>query len=770
MKFLEISSSRIIKYRKPVIFAYLLLIVICLPGLFRLNVTVEMDDYFLDDDPVLSAGKAFGSVFDDGDFVGVLLESPDVYSRESLELAWRIGTALSSSVPGARTVTSIVTQDGTLTGGHSLEFDNSELLSGDQEIEAFRNAVTASPLLGTSLVSPDQSEAWILLSLEPYAGDGDEISVGRTAWEALEGIDAGEARITPSGIPVVAYRKYVELTEDLIRVIIIAAIVAVILSTIVLRSIKAVLGTLGVFAGAVISVLGIQGWAGATLDSGFLGVPILLTMGISIGYTVHVHRYYKIGMGYSESPAQATAIAVSYTIRPLFYTAVTTIAALLSFFFVDIKPIRWVGHTSGLSVLSAFLLSVLFFPAVMSLGRGKKTAAKKGVGYPERFFKWIVSVSTGHGAMVIVAFVLASGMAVFGLSRLNVDFDAVEMMGTRLPHMQDQIHVGESEIAVGEYMNLMLTMPGDYFQQADAVRRIAELESRLSKIPGVRRVSSITRVLSEVNSLMHRRKPEYSGLPESDVSLGALMRLLNGVLPEERGNWVDDSGSHARLFVELSEFSSKKIESIIDETIETVDDLFPGEVDASVSGSTYQVAMMNQYITRGLVRSIGTALIIISLIMILVFRSLRWGLVAMIPNIFPVLVAGAVLGFAGIPLEFVTMTVAPIILGLAVDDTIHFMSALRVGLKQSRNFHAVLEDALLSVGTAISQTTFILCAAFLIFSSSRVNSIRYMGIIAATGMFAAYLADLLLVPVLTRILSASSQKKKSSQGSESSQN
>ena len=98
------------------------------------------------------------------------------------------------------------------------------------------------------------------------------------------------------------------------------------------------------------------------------------------------------------------------------------------------------------------------------------------------------------------------------------------------------------------------------------------------------------------------------------------------------------------------------------------------------------------------------------------------------------------------------MTVAPIILGLAVDDTIHFMGGLRDGLVSGENFTEVLEETLNSVGTAIFQTTFILCAAFLIFTFSRVNSIRYMGIIAASGMLAAFLADLLLVPVLSGFL------------------
>lgn len=735
------------------IIGFILLVAVCIPGLWKLNVTVEMDDYFLKDDPVLSAGREFNSVFSGGEFVGVLFESSDVFSPDSLELIHIIGQRLIDKVPDTTDLLSIAVLDGTLTGGNRLDFDGDELLTDQAGIEAFRESVSLSPLLGGSLVSSGGNEAWIIVNLEYDAAGGDEITIGEYAWEALEGLELGEDRITLSGMPVVAYRKYVELMEDLIRVIVIAGVVATLLSLIILRSFKGVLGTLGVLTGSVVTVLGAQGWMGATLDSGFLGVPILLTMGISIGYTVHVHRYYRIAIAGGAAPLDATATALSRTVRPIFFTAVTTIASLLSFLFVAIRPIRWVGYTSAISVLLAFLLSVMFFPAIMSFGNPQKVRKENvGFGCPEKLFRWIARLAVQRRVPVILIFVIATGLSAWGLSRLRVDFDAVEMMGTRLPHMQDQLHVGESEIAVGEFMNLMITLPEGYFLDPEGIRRISELETRLTGIDGVRRVSSITSVLGEVNSLMHRRNPDYAGLPENDVSLGALIRFLKSVLPDQQGAWVDEGGMNARLLVETSDFSSRRIEALIDKVLNEISDIFPQGVKVTVSGSTYQMAMMNQYITRGLVRSVGTALGVISIIMILVFGSLRWGIVAMIPNVFPVLIAGSILGFAGIPLEFVTMTVAPIILGLAVDDTIHFMGGLRDGLGAGRPFLQVLEENLLSIGTAISQTTFILCSAFIIFAFSRVNSIRNMGIIAAAGMLSAYLADLLLVPVLTGML------------------
>jgi len=160
------------------------------------------------------------------------------------------------------------------------------------------------------------------------------------------------------------------------------------------------------------------------------------------------------------------------------------------------------------------------------------------------------------------------------------------------------------------------------------------------------------------------------------------------------------------------------------------------------------MAVMNQYITRGLVKSILAATIMIALLLIILFRSFKLGIVAMIPNIYPLLICGAIMGFAGIPMEFVTMTIAPMIMGLAVDDTIHFISHISKEMKSTGNTRMSIRFAFRTVGTAISETTVILCLTFLVFIVSDINSIRNMGILSAAGMAAAYSADIFITPLL----------------------
>jgi predicted RND superfamily exporter protein len=122
----------------------------------------------------------------------------------------------------------------------------------------------------------------------------------------------------------------------------------------------------------------------------------------------------------------------------------------------------------------------------------------------------------------------------------------------------------------------------------------------------------------------------------------------------------------------------------------------------------------------------------------------------MFPNLFPVIVCGAIVGYTNVPLEFVTMTVAPLILGLAVDDTIHFISSLKTNITRANNYDKGIALSYKDVGIAITKTTIILSASFLVFTVSDMKSTVNMGILTCAGISAAYLADIFIVPHLVK--------------------
>lgn len=250
--------------------------------------------------------------------------------------------------------------------------------------------------------------------------------------------------------------------------------------------------------------------------------------------------------------------------------------------------------------------------------------------------------------------------------------------------------------------------------------------------------------------MKNRRDPQSDRIPEKQSTVRGLLLFYERITPGTLRTWVDENYSTTRVFIELSDFSSKEIAQVVSLIEEQIAVLFPPNTEFFMSGSTFQMAVMNQYITTGLIRSVLTALIMITLLMVIVFKSLKLGLIAMIPNVYPIVIVGAVMGYAGIPLEFVTMTVAPMIMGFAVDDTIHLISHIKKDLLKTGDCELSIRCTFATVGTAITETTVILCLSFLVFTVSDVNSIRNMGILSCCGMFTAYLADIFVTPILIR--------------------
>ena len=200
--------------------------------------------------------------------------------------------------------------------------------------------------------------------------------------------------------------------------------------------------------------------------------------------------------------------------------------------------------------------------------------------------------------------------------------------------------------------------------------------------------------------------------------------------------------------MELSGYDGEECVKNMDEVAKWVKELFPDATNAGVVGEVMQYAQMNGKLVRGSVKSIGTSLIIICLMLILAFTSIRTGIIAMIPNIAPmVLIAGA-MGYFGWNLDMVTAMILPMILGIAVDDTIHFTNHIKYHFELTGNYRSAIENSYREIGKTMIMTTVILCAMFVIFLTSTMSVLVRLGWLSILGLGGALIADYTVTPVL----------------------
>ena len=203
--------------------------------------------------------------------------------------------------------------------------------------------------------------------------------------------------------------------------------------------------------------------------------------------------------------------------------------------------------------------------------------------------------------------------------------------------------------------------------------------------------------------------------------------------------------------MELKDYNSNEAEKEMDALQQEARRLFPG-AHVSVVGNIPQFTVMQQYVERGQMWSMLLSVLVIGVILVLVFGNWKVGLVGMIPNIAPAIIVGGMMGWLDYPLDMMTASLIPMVLGIAVDDTIHFINHCHVAYDRCGDYGTAINRTFRTEGLAIVMSTVVISATFAGFIFSDATQIRNWGILAVAGMVSALLADLFLTPILFRYL------------------
>jgi predicted RND superfamily exporter protein len=210
---------------------------------------------------------------------------------------------------------------------------------------------------------------------------------------------------------------------------------------------------------------------------------------------------------------------------------------------------------------------------------------------------------------------------------------------------------------------------------------------------------------------------------------------------------VSEDFSAAAVTVELSGYDSSRIAKTVKDAEQAARTRFP-QGNTAVVGMIASFVEMNNKVVYGELKSFAGSFFIIFILLALVFGSFRVALIGMIPNIAPVIVIGGIMGYAKIPLDMLTMTIIPMLLGIAVDDTIHFITHTRLELEQTGSCRQGVLNCFGKIGKTLGTTTVILCAMFFVYTLSPVAMLFHVGGLAIIGMGSALLADYTLTPLL----------------------
>ena len=772
-----------LKYRWMFIIAALLLVAIGITGLQKMYIANARDDWFDDKEAIEIATEEFEDQFGNNDNISILIEAKDVFDPEVLNMMKSIGQELLDSVPYADELTSLVDMEISVGTKEGLEVMNpfEEGIPTDQKkLAEIKQLVLSRKALKGKLVSADCTETWLTLSLLEYPE--------KEEWEKETTKDpmfqSGEAAIriitnpkweSDKYILKAAGTPYTETEErdffgmEMMKRFLSAFIAMIVLLTLFIRSFRGVLIPTVTTLLGVIVVFGGMSWLGIGIDQNMMMLPMILGMALSVGYSIHLINAFKRIFRKTGKRKESVIEAVEETGWPIFFTAITTIGSVLSFVTAGIMTIAWVGYACAAFVLVDYLFVIILIPILMSFGKDKKIDQKEIKKIP-LFEKWMESIGQfvlKRKVAVLIFFAACMVIIAPGIRNVSTNMDIFQFLGTKVPYVKRIYEVTQSQL--GSYLTYNITVK---FEEPDAIKNpevLRKFDALLDTVSAFEltkknkdasSVFSILDIIKEMNQTLHSDSAKYHTIPDNSDMIAQVLLLYEMSGGTKTFNWIDEDYSMLRAQVQVEKFATDEIVRELDIIKKIGNESFDG-AEVNYVGSAVQFAELNKKIVTGELRSLLWAFLVIGILLVIVFGSVKTGIIGMIPNLMPMIVIGGYMGHFNSPLDMMTMTILPMLLGIAVDDTIHFINQIKLEFEKCGNYNQAIIASFHTVGKNLAMTTIILCVSFLMFTFSPVANMSRLGYLAILGLSAALLTDYFVTPAFICLTKPFGKEKKS---------
>ena len=777
--FAELTA--LVYQRKYVALACMLFITAALASqVSKLTIDTRDESFFHEDDPTLIAYNHFRDTFGQDDTFIIALKPQKGPTRAFFTTLYHIHNELETSVPYLDDITSLVNGRIVRAEGDTLIVE--DLMKEPPETEAELNRVLdlidRYPLYEKLLVSDDRSMTFILIKAQAVMDVPEEdllagfetdvaqtIRNGHTYLSNEENVEINEAirKVAAkyqdqgidfyfAGTPAFVAEIQKGIERDLSIMVPLSFLLIIIFLLVLFRRISGVIYPLIIVFLSMLSSLGIMALIEIPITLATQILPLLLIV-VGIADSVHVLTIFYRTHRETNDKRQAIVQAVGFAGLPILMTSLTTACGLFSFVWADVGSIAQLGLVAPAGVILALIYTVILLPALIAIFPVKqaKAISKDKVSIIDQLFDAISRVTTRRPVLVVV--ISAIIVIVAGYSALSLRFSHNAM--TWFPEkalirvsteLLDKINGGTVmlEVTVDSGMQNGLHNP-------DLLRRLDEAAAFVPSLKvheiQAAKAWSIADVLKETNRALHEDRDEaYCVLNKREMIAQELI-LFESSGSDDLQDFAESTYQTGRLSI-LAPFTDAVLyKDYIDEVGGYLNKQFAEETVTLTGHMVLFIRIIKNFITS-MAKSYVFALLVITLLMVLIIGRLGLGLMSMIANVVPIIGLFGVMRICDIPLDMSTILVGSIVLGLVVDDTIHFLHHFRKAYENTSNVEVAVRETLFSTGRALAITSLVLCGGFFIYMTSYLaNNIRF-GLLTGCAVIFALAADFFLVPAL----------------------
>lgn len=775
-----------IKHRWSLLLIMFFFTVFGLSGLHKLVIEDQQENWFSDRDNLKIATERYKKIFGNEDVITVLIQSKDVFDPDVLHMIEDLGNAMLENIPFAKDVMSLTEVSvckGTEDGMEVVKpFENgipdTNTDEGKKEMQEIKDFLLSRNALKNKLVSEDCTETWVILNLYEYGEEDDNsrtgmYKAGRAAHKLLneKRWQSDKWTLLKAGIPVTECEEQDVMKQEMAKCLLLGFLAMIICLIVFVRSLRGLIVPLFSTLGGIALVFGFMAWLGITGDQNMMTIPILLGMALSVGYSIHYINSFKMHFRLTGMRKESVIKSVEETGWPLLFTAITTIASMLSFALIDIGPLKWLGLTASSTVFVVFLYVIVLIPILLSFGKNKtpeQLSKDAKVLKTDLRFECFGKFILAHSKKIMIICIAVIAVFIPGIPKMYITLDYIQMMGLKIPYIQRIDRLQKSQLgSVYSYKILIEYPETDEFKKPERMFALEQLEKKLSELSltrqcnGATKVKSVLDIVKETHQMLNGDKSEFYVIPKNQEELTEELFLYEITGGERLYDYLNEDYNAVHVDIDLAYYDGTQIAENVNTAEQAAKELFP-DAQVSAIGAVAEFAEMNGKIVNGELKSFIGSFIMIALLLIMAFASISTGLIGMIPNISPVIVLAGIMGYFGFQLDMMTMTIIPMILGIAVDDTVHFTNHVKYFFEVTGNYYTAIIRTFKEIGKSMCMTTIIICAMFVVYATSIMNTMHRTGLLSIIGLSTALLADYLLTPALiylTKPFGKEKQKK-----------
>ena len=545
---------------------------------------------------------------------------------------------------------------------------------------------------------------------------------------------------------VVLQRTFSDVTQSELETLTpIVFLIIVAASALLLRSVLGTLSLVITLVFVVNTTMGFAGWLGTVFSPANSGVPIIV-MTVAVAHSVHIVSATLAGLRRGLGRSEAVAESLRTNAWAVFLTSATTVIGFLSLNASDSPPFRVLGNLVAFGVVCAYVYSMTLLPALLSI-----FPLRAPRGDPDRtdfFDRFGAFVVARRNYLVGFVGLLAVGL-VLGIPRIELTDNWTRYFDERYEFRRDTDFVIENLTGMDTLEYSLRAGREGGITDPEYLRAVDAFAEWYREQPEVAHVQAFPDIMKRLNRNMHGDDPAFYRLPDDPALAAQYLLLYELSLPfgSDLNNRIDIAKSATRTSVatrSLSAGQQRELDARAQAWLETN----APQLATEASGVAIVFAHLSQRNIRSMLRGTIIAMALISLILIGVFRSVRLGLVSLVPNFIPAAMSFGLWGYLVGEVGLAGSVMTAIAFGIVVDDTIHFLSKYLRGRRDGLSAPEAVRSTFRAVGRSLWTTTAVLTLGFLVFASSGFEVSWALGLMVATTLVFALIADFLLLPPL----------------------